>query len=350
MDGILHEIMSMPIIMAPAITSRIKIMARLDIADTRKPQDGRIQHKLENRDMLVDMRVSTIPTVKGEKTVIRILDRNTMILDLNKLGFPEKLLKDFYEIIAHPYGILLVTGPTGSGKTTTLYAALHAIMDETKNISTLEDPVEYQVDGLNQIQVNTKTNLTFARGLRSLLRQDPDVMLVGEIRDQETAQIAIQAALTGHMVFTTLHTNDACGAISRMVDMGVEPFLLNSALVGVLAQRLVRLLCEDCKQPYNPSSVLLEKLGLQDGEEYEFFQPSGCKKCIGTGYRGRKAIYELLPLNAEVRQKILEKSADSDIYKIARKAGFKKMLEQSRENIVNGLTSAEEVFRVVSGT
>jgi type IV pilus assembly protein PilB len=351
LDGILHETVSVPKALAAAVTSRIKILSKLDISETRRPQDGRIKIKLKKDT--IDMRVSTIPTVSGEKTVIRILDKNTMITDLSNLGLPSNLYVSFREVINHPHGVLLVTGPTGSGKTTTLYAALHSIMDKTKNISTLEDPVEYEIDGINQIQVNNKTGLTFANGLRSLLRQDPDVLLVGEIRDQETADIAIQAALTGHMVFATLHTNNASGAISRMIDMGVEPFLLNSALVGVMAQRLVRLLCKSCCQPYKPARFVFEKLGLtvekaeEELEKYTFYRPVGCEKCMGTGYKGRIGIYELLPLNREVQEKILERSSQEEISEVARKFGFKAMLEQSHEKILAGQTSVEEVLRVI---
>lgn len=344
-DGMLHQEMVVPRALSLAVSSRIKIMAKLDISETRRPQDGRIAIKLKDR--LIDLRISVIPTVTGEKIVVRILDKEGLVFDLGKLGMNEEIKKEFIKFISYPNGIVLVTGPTGSGKTTTLYSSLNILMDKTKNISTLEDPVEYQIDGVNQVQVNVKTGMTFANGLRSLLRQDPDILLVGEIRDQETAAISIQAALTGHLVLATLHTNDACGALSRMIDMDVEPFLLNTALLGVVAQRLIRLLCPICKEAYKPEKMLLKELKLNDAHEYTFYHPKGCKECFDTGYKGRTGIYELLSLTKEVRQQVLEKSSYDNIYEAARKTGFSNMLEQARSKIIDGTTSAEEVLRVV---
>ncbi|MFC1521841.1 GspE/PulE family protein [Elusimicrobiota bacterium] len=344
-DGMLAMIMFIPKVISYAIISRIKIMSKLDISETRRPQDGRIQLKLSDR--LINMRVSTMPTVNGEKVVLRILDKDSTLIDLEKLGFPQDLLTGFRDMLRLPTGIVLVTGPTGSGKTTTLYAGLKEIVHTTKNIVTLEDPVEYQLEEINQIPINNKVGLTFASGLRSLLRQDPDVILVGEIRDQETAHIAINAALTGHLVLSTLHTNDACGALTRLIDMGVESFLLNSALVGVLAQRLIRLLCLKCRKPHIPDKSVQEKFQL-DIKKHTLYQPAGCSHCFNTGYSGRTLILELLPLTIEVRQMILEKGSYTKIQEVARRAGFKDMFERSRNKVIDGVTSVEEILRVAN--
>ena len=347
MDGILHKAMDLPRELGASITARLKIMGRMDISITRSPQDGKIQVKVPAG--LVDLRVNTLPLATGEKTAIRILDKQAMTPDLTRLGFPPEMFREFSKVIQSANGIILVTGPTGSGKTTTLYSALKAITDETKNISTLEDPVEYQIDGVCQVQVNPHVGLTFASGLRALLRQDPDVVLVGEIRDSETAEIAIQAALTGHLVLSTLHTNDAVGAMARLNNMNIDPFLLNSALRGVLAQRLVRLLCPVCRIPYTPEAALLKDLGLQkENGPYTFYKEKerGCEKCYHAGFRGRRGIYELLPLVTGVREQIIQKGAYDRILEEAVKAGFRTMRQHALDGIIKGETTAEEVLRV----
>lgn len=349
LDGMLHKVMQLPKELSPSVTARIKIMARMDISMTRSPQDGKMQVKLPTG--VVDMRVNTLPLTTGEKTAIRILDKQAMTPDLTNLGFPAKMFTDFVKTIQSANGIILVTGPTGSGKTTTLYSALKAITNECRNISTLEDPVEYQIDGICQVQVNPQVGLTFANGFRALLRQDPNVMLVGEIRDLETAEIAIQAALTGHLVLSTLHTNDAVGAIFRLNNMNVDSFLLNSSLRGVLAQRLVRLLCPVCRLPYKPEEALLKDLGLkkEDGP-YTFYRESkkGCKECYNTGFKGRRGIFELLPLSAGVREQIIQKGSYDRIGIAAAEAGFQTMRQHGVVDIINGDTTAEEVLRVTT--
>jgi len=346
-DGVLRNTMRLPKELGASITARVKIMARMDISITRSPQDGKIQIRLHAG--LVDLRVNTLPLATGEKTVIRILDKQAMTPDLTLLGFPPEMFLEFGKAIKSANGIILVTGPTGSGKTTTLYSALKTITDEKKNISTLEDPVEYQIDGICQVQVNPQVGLTFASGLRALLRQDPDVVLVGEIRDSETAEIAIRAALTGHLVMSTLHTNDAVGAIFRLNNMEIDPFLLNSALRGVLAQRLIRLLCPVCRIPYTPEDALLKDLGLkiEDGP-YKFYREKerGCDKCYHTGFKGRRGIFEYLPLVPEVRNQIVNKAASDRIYEAAVRAGFQTMRQHALPVIIKGDTTAEEVLRV----
>jgi len=348
LDGILHKVMELPRELAPSVTARIKIMARMDISMTRSPQDGKLQVKLPAGGV-VDMRVNTLPLTTGEKTEIRILDKQAMTPDLTQLGFPSDVFTEFLKTIRCANGIILVTGPTGSGKTTTLYSALKTITDESRNISTLEDPVEYQIDGICQVQVNPQVGLTFANGFRALLRQDPNVMLVGEIRDLETAEIAIQAALTGHLVLSTLHTNDAVGAIFRLNNMNIDPFLLNSSLRGVLAQRLVRLLCPACRTPYTPEPALLKDLCLdkKDGP-YTFYAETkkGCKHCLNTGFKGRRGIFELLPLVGGVREQIIRKGAYARIEEEAVKAGFRTMRQHGVEMIARGETTVEEVLRV----
>ena len=313
-DGILYNVLTPPKRVQNSINSRVKIMAGMDIAERRLPQDGRIRVKIAGRD--IDIRVSVIPTTHGERVVMRLLDKTSLMLDLDDIGLSGEKLELFSKIITRSNGIILVTGPTGSGKTTTLYAALNRINFPDKNIITVEDPIEYQIKGIGQMQVNPKINLTFASGLRSILRQDPDVIMVGEIRDTETAEIAIQASLTGHLVFSTLHTNDAAGAVTRLLDMGIEPFLVSSSVCGILAQRLVRVLCDNCRIPYNPSKEELTELGLNYrilGEKV-FFKSNGCSKCMGTGFKGRTGIFELFVVDDEIQPLIMQK-ADSNILK-----------------------------------
>lgn len=346
LDGVLSEAMSIPKKLAPVIVSRIKIISKLDISEMRKPQDGRIRLKLSDRQ--VDLRVSTLPLVTGEKVVMRILDKEEKSQTIDKIGMPPDVLSRFQACINSPNGIILVTGPTGSGKTTTLYAALETIRDDSMNFSTLEDPVEYQINGINQISLNSAIGMTFATGLRSLLRQDPDVLLVGEIRDLETAKISIQAALTGHLVFSTLHTNNAPGAISRLLDMDIEPFLLTSALRGILAQRLVRLLCVYCRKSFVPDEQILSRLGLSpEAGPYEFFHPVGCDKCSKTGYRRRMGVFELLVIEKEIQDLILARASDTDILAAARKIGYRTMFENGIAKVLKGETSPEELLRVV---
>ncbi len=318
-DGVLHERTPPPKYLQSAIISRIKIMANLDIAERRVPQDGRIQMKMEGRD--IDIRVSCVPTIYGENVVMRLLDRSQVILELKQLGFPSAVLAKYEQLIRRPHGIILVCGPTGSGKTTSLYASLNMINSEEKNIITIEDPIEYHLAGIRQMQVNPKVKLNFSTGLRSILRQDPDIIMVGEIRDKESAEIAVQAALTGHLVFSTLHTNDAPGAITRLVDMGVEPFLLSSSIIGILAQRLVRTICEKCKG-------------------------KGCKNCLNTGFKGRIGIYELMLLNEEIKELLTKKVSADEIRKNAIKAGMQLLREDGQEKVKKGITTKEEVLRV----
>ncbi|MFH1783781.1 MAG: type IV-A pilus assembly ATPase PilB [bacterium] len=345
-DGILREATSTPKELQSAIVSRIKIMSELDIAERRVPQDGRFQIKVENRS--IDLRVSTFPTVHGENVVMRILDTASVLLGVEQLGFSANIQERFEEVIRKPYGIVLVTGPTGSGKTTTLYAALNAINTIDKNIITVEDPVEYRLKLIRQCQINPKAGLTFATGLRSILRQDPDVIMVGEIRDLETAEIAIQSALTGHLVFSTLHTNDAASTVTRLMDMGVEPFLISSSITGVIAQRLVRTICPDCKTSYKPSPETLKRLGMDESkQDTVFYKGEGCKKCNENGYRGRIGIMELLTLNGDVRELIVQKAAADAIKKVARESGgMHTMREDGFKKVLNGVTTVEEVLRV----
>jgi len=341
-DGVLHEIETLPKSALPAIVSRIKIMAKLDIAEKRLPQDGRIMLKVEGKD--IDLRVSTLPTLFGEEVVMRILDRSSILLDLEDLGFPYDVLTKFQQIITSSHGMILVTGPTGSGKTTTLYASLNTINTSDKKIITIEDPVEYQLHGINQIHVNPQVGLTFAKGLRTIVRQDPDVIMVGEIRDLETAKIAVQAALTGHLVFSTLHTNDAPGAITRLIEMGVEDYLVASSVIAILAQRLVRIICPQCKQELEvPSS--LKKLFTEHGiNDPRMFKGQGCEECDFTGYKGRKGIFEFLIVDDAIRKVI---SADSEsIRQKAIDQGMRPLLTDGLLKVKQGLTSIEEVLRV----
>ncbi|MFQ5431739.1 MAG: type II secretion system ATPase GspE [Nitrospinota bacterium] len=346
LDGILNGVEAPPKRMQAAVISRIKIMARLDIAEKRLPQDGRIRTRIGGRD--IDMRVSTIPTVYGESVVMRILDRSSVMIGLDILGFPEKELAGFNEIIQKPYGMLLVTGPTGSGKTTTLYSALDKISTPEKKIITIEDPVEYQMQGINQIQVRPNIGLTFQNGLRSIVRQDPDIIMVGEIRDYETAEIAIQAALTGHMVFSTVHTNDSAGAITRLLDMNVEHYLISSALVGVLAQRLVRMLCAKCRKETVADEETARSLAAIGKNAGTIYRENGCPSCSGRGYRGRVGIYELLPVSDAVRGLILKKSSAHLIKELARKEGMTTLREDGLEKVSRGITSTSEVARVTA--
>ena len=318
-DGVLHEAASPSKNLKSAIVSRIKVMADLDIAERRIPQDGRFNLKMEGKD--IDVRVSTMPTIYGENVVLRLLDVSSTFRSLSEIGFSKEILIEYEKLIVRPYGIVLVTGPTGSGKTTTLYASLDKINTVDKNIITIEDPVEYKLAGIRQTMINKKVNLTFARGLRAILRQDPDIIMVGEIRDFETAEIAIQAALTGHLVFSTLHTNDAPSAITRLIDMGVEPFLIASSVIGVIAQRLIRLLCKDCKG-------------------------KGCDNCHQSGYRGRFGLYELMIPDEKIRQLTMNRSSAEEIRVIALKKGMKSLRESGLELAKTGKTSEEEVLRV----
>ena len=345
-DGVLREYATPPKNIQSSIISRVKIMARMDIAERRLPQDGRIRIKISGKD--IDLRVSCLPTVYGESVVMRILDRNSISFSLGTLGFPEIERHLFEEMIHLPYGIILVTGPTGSGKTTTLYAALNTINAVDKKIITIEDPVEYELNGINQVQVNSKAGLGFSNGLRSIVRQDPDVILIGEIRDRETADIAIQSALTGHLVFSTLHTNDAAGAVTRMVEIGVEGYLLSSSLVGIMAQRLVRVLCSSCKEAFIPEPALVERLKLPfvATKEAPIYRPKGCKECSFSGFRGRVGIFELLPVNDAVRALILKSQSSLLLREHAVKHGMTLLREDGWAKVRAGITSLEEVVRV----
>jgi general secretion pathway protein E len=343
-DGILHDYESPPKRLHSAISTRIKIMAGLDISERRLPQDGRIRLKAKGKD--IDIRVSTLPTIYGESVVMRILDRGNLSLDLAHLGFPEKPLRQFEALIQKPYGKLLVTGPTGSGKTTTLYAALQKINTPDKKIITIEDPVEYQLRGVNQIHVKPSIGLTFANGLRSIVRQDPDVIMVGEIRDSETADISIQAALTGHLVFSTVHTNDSAGAVTRLQDMGIESFLISSALLCVLAQRLVRINCKHCRKPHPLESAFKAEMGSQVPPSGMVQRGQGCKLCANTGFRGRKGIYELLLVDDVIRELILNKSSSHIIRNQARESGMTTLREDGWRKVIEGETTVEEVLRI----
>jgi general secretion pathway protein E len=356
-DGVLHDIEQPPRRQQAAIVSRVKIMAKLNIAERRLPQDGRI--KLRTMGKEIDMRVSTLPTLYGESVVLRILDRSSIVLDLEQLGFPLDTLGQFEKLIVRPYGMILVTGPTGSGKTTTLYGALEKINSPDKKIITIEDPVEYQLSGVNQIHVKPQIGLTFANGLRSIVRQDPDVIMVGEIRDPETAEIAVQAALTGHLVFSTLHTNDAAGAVSRLLEMGVEDYLLASSLLGVLAQRLVRKVCVRCRQAVPAGEALLGAGDLTRSTVERFanvtapgsngasiYRAAGCEECSGTGYRGRSGIYELLMIDESIRELIL-KHASADAVKASAVAkGMRTLRDDGWLKVREGTTTVAEVLRV----
>ncbi len=346
-DGILHEIDPPPRQLKAAVVSRLKILAQLNIAERRLPQDGRIKIKIAGKD--VDLRIATIPTLYGESVVIRLLERSQIFADLESLGFPPAVLQCFREMISKPHGMLLVTGPTGSGKTTTLYGALQKINDPGKKIITIEDPVEYQLNGVNQIQVKPQIGLTFANGLRSIVRQDPDIIMVGEIRDFETAEIAIQAALTGHLVFSTLHTNDAAGAISRLLEMGVQDYLLASSLLGVLAQRLLRRICSSCRKEVPFAGVRIQDSGfrIQDGDPPPtLWEASGCDSCSGTGYLGRIGIFELLPATSEICKLIVQRSDAASIRSLAVTQGMRLLRDDGWGKVRDGTTTLGEVLRV----
>lgn len=343
-DGVLHEGVKPPKSLEAAITSRIKVLAKMDIAEKRKPQDGRIQLKMQGRD--IDLRVSSFPTVYGENIVIRLLDKTSVLLGLAELGMRSATLEVYDKLIKRPFGIILVTGPTGCGKTTTLYASLSIINSAEKNIITIEDPVEYQLNMIRQTQINPKAGLTFASGLRSILRQDPDIIMVGEVRDIETAEIAIQAALTGHLVFSTLHTNDAAGALTRLIDMGIEPFLISSSIIGVLAQRLVRVICPKCKEKLIPTEAMLEDLQLKRADDIAFYRGKGCPHCRDTGYIGRTGIFELLVINDDIKKLIIAKAPVDEIKKEAIASGMKTLRDDGIEKALAGVTSVEEALRV----
>ncbi len=347
-DGILHDVESPPKKLKAAVISRIKIMAKLNIAERRIPQDGRIKLKVLGKE--VDLRVSTLPTMYGESVVMRILDKsNNTLYDITRLGFPRDSLDSMEYLISRPHGIFLVTGPTGSGKTTTLYSALHRINQPDKKIITVEDPVEYQMDGINQLQVNPQIGLTFAAGLRHIVRQDPDVIMIGEIRDLETAEIAIRSALTGHLVFSTLHTNDAAGTIARLIDMGAEDYLIASSVIGILAQRLVRVICPECKRPAPPDTAMLEELGLagtRQARELQVFEGQGCARCGETGYVGRIGIYELLLMNDELRDLTTQKADSNTIKQAAIRHGMRTLRQDGWLKVMSGVTSISEVLRV----
>ena len=345
-DGVLHDVESPPKGLQAAIISRVKIMAKLDIAERRLPQDGRIKLKIADKE--IDFRISTIPTLFGESLVMRILDRDTLILDLEKLGFPKDIYQEYTNLVSQPYGMILVTGPTGSGKTSTLYTTLAKINSPENKIITLEEPVEYQLSGVNQIQVNTKIGMTFSKGLRSIVRQDPDIILVGEIRDRETAEIAIQSALTGHLLFSTLHTNDAAGAVTRLLDMGVENFLLSSTLLGVLAQRLVRVICPRCKVRTRPETKLLRSMDVtpEEAERMQFFEGKGCEECRYTGFRGRTAIFEFLPVEDDIRREITNRSSAERIKEVSLRNGLVTLREDGWRKVREGITTISEVLRV----
>ncbi|MFC1730464.1 type II secretion system ATPase GspE [candidate division KSB1 bacterium] len=340
-DGVLRELVTQPKKLQYAIISRIKIMAELNIAERRLPQDGRFQLRVDNHD--VDIRVSTIPTVNGENIVMRILDKTNLIVRVEDLGFTQSAHEKFENALDSPNGIILVTGPTGSGKTTTLYSAMHAINSLEKNMITIEDPIEYRLKIIRQSQVSTKIGMTFAMGLRAILRQDPDIIMVGEIRDSETATVAVQAALTGHLVLSTLHTNDAPGAVTRLIDMGVEPFLVSSSLICIVAQRLVRRICNKCKTTYAASDALIKELHLTPGKEYQFSKGRGCRNCKETGYRGRIAIFEVLNVDDTIRDMIIERASLVQVRKAAVKNGMKTLRQDGLLKALKGLTTVEEV-------
>jgi general secretion pathway protein E len=342
-DGVLREVLTPKRELAPLLVSRIKVMARLDIAEKRIPQDGRISLRLGGRD--VDVRVSTMPSSNGERVVLRLLDKQAGRLQVAHLGMGELCDAHMRELIHKPHGIILVTGPTGSGKTTTLYASLTELNDASRNILTVEDPIEYQLEGIGQTQVSTKVDMTFARGLRAILRQDPDVVMIGEIRDLETAEIAVQASLTGHLVLSTLHTNTAVGAVTRLQDMGIEPFLLSSSLLGALAQRLVRVLCEDCKTPYEPNSGEREVMGLAPDQAVALYCPTGCERCNHQGYRGRTGIYELVIIDDTMRQLIHDRAGELQLARHARTL-TPSIREDGWRKVLAGDTTIEEVLRV----
>jgi general secretion pathway protein E len=345
-DGVIHMGEVVPPRLSAAVSSRVKLLAHLDIAERRLPQDGRIKTRVKGREL--DLRVSTVPTVHGESVVMRVLDRASVRLNLDTMGFEKDTLERFNSLLARPHGILLVTGPTGSGKTTTLYAALAKIDSQAHKIITVEDPVEYQLEGINQIQVHSQINLTFANALRSILRQDPDIIMIGEMRDGETAQIAVQSALTGHLVLSTLHTNTAAGAVIRMQDMGVEPYLITSSVNGVLAQRLVRTLCAHCKQPYEPGEEVRQSTGLARfcPSDRPVYRAVGCEQCRQSGYRGRTGIHELFILDEPMRRAILDGRDASALNALALQGGMLSLFEDGLRKVAAGVTTLDELARV----
>jgi general secretion pathway protein E len=344
-DGILYDLLTPPKWIQPALISRIKVMAKLNIAEKRLPQDGRLEVKIGSQN--IDVRISTLPTTFGERVVMRLLNKSEEVLNLKELGLTPEDQQQFNQLVMQPNGIILVTGPTGSGKTTTLYSVLASIIKPEINIITIEDPVEYQLKGISQIQVNPKIDLTFARGLRSIVRQDPDVILIGEIRDTETAKIAVQSALTGHLVFSTLHTNDSASAITRLVDIGVEPFLISSSVLAVIAQRLVRVLCDNCKEAYTPGAII-ESIGISNDqlEAHTIYQAKGCEQCFHTGYRGRIGIFEIMQLDEALKALMLKTYDASQIKKRALKNNLKTLRKSGVEQVLAGRTTIEEVLRV----
>lgn len=341
-DGELREIMGIEKISHSAITTRIKIMGSMNIAEKRVPQDGRVEMIVDGKE--VDMRISVMPTVYGEKVVMRLLDRSTVLMSKHELGFSAENLKVFDSIIQNPYGIILVSGPTGSGKTTTLYAVLKELNKITHNIITVEDPVEYRLNGVNQSQVNVKAGLTFASGLRSILRQDPDIIMIGEIRDVETAQIAVRAAITGHLVLSTIHTNDSVSTISRLMDMEIEPYMVSSSVVGIIAQRLIKKICKDCKTAYEPDNREKMLLGLEQGEL--LYKGKGCEACGHTGYRGRTAIHEILPMRSQIKEMVDAGESIGDIKRKALELGMTTLRESCRQLVLGGVTTVEELLHM----
>jgi general secretion pathway protein E len=347
-DGVLHEVLSPHKRLQAAVTSRLKIMADLNIAEKRLPQDGRIAIRVRNKD--VDIRVSVLPTAFGERIVLRLLDKSDSLISLDDIGFTSAVSSLYARLIRRSHGIILVTGPTGSGKTTTLYATLQRINSPEVNIITVEDPIEYQLDGIGQIQVNARIDLTFANGLRSILRQDPDIIMVGEIRDRETAEIAIQSSLTGHLVFSTLHTNDSASAVTRLLDMGVEPFLISSSVLAMMAQRLVRVLCQHCKEPDEVNLEALKEIGINqellEAHGGQIYRGRGCEACRSTGYRGRMGIYELLPIDDPIRTLIMQQANAQKIKAAAMERSLKTLLQDGALKVMQGLTTVDELLRV----
>ena len=347
-DGVLHEVLSPHKRLQAAVTSRLKIMADLNIAEKRLPQDGRIAIRVRNKE--VDIRVSVLPTAFGERIVLRLLDKSDALITLDDIGFTPAVSNLYSRLIRRSHGIILVTGPTGSGKTTTLYATLQRINSPEVNIITVEDPIEYQLDGIGQTQVNTRIDLTFANGLRTILRQDPDIIMVGEIRDRETAEIAIQSSLTGHLVFSTLHTNDSASAVTRLLDMGVEPFLISSSVLAMMAQRLVRVLCQRCREPYAATPEALREIGVTEAllaaHGGQIYRQRGCEACRNTGYRGRMGIYELLPIDDVIRPLIMQQANAHAIKAAAMERGLQTLMQDGALKVLQGLTTMEELLRV----
>lgn len=343
-DGLMRDVSTAPLFLQSSIATRLKVMAKMDIAESRVPQDGRFELKTEGK--VIDVRLSSYPTIYGESLVMRLLDKGSVLYGLQELGFSKGNLEKFEQNINRPYGIILVTGPTGSGKTTTLYATLNHIVTPEKNIMTIEDPVEYELAGVRQSQINPKAGLEFATALRSIVRQDPDVILVGEIRDLETARIAIQSALTGHLVFSTLHTNDAAGTLTRLVEMGIEPFLIASSVASAIAQRLLRTICPRCKTTYSPSKEMLTKINLESGKDHKFYHGKGCKTCRNTGYLGRSGIYEILVVDDKIKDLILSNASSTEIRQVAIKAGMQTLREDGMQKVFEGKTTIDEVLRV----